>query len=128
MPYTMNNLQAGIDQIRQGEYVDFEVPAAYHAIIETQDLGNDWNVFINNALTALLNAMFEKLSFDDVKDYIEHENELPRRKRTGYPFEENSFSYRRKRRGIQPKAIQHGQTSCPVYFRIVIFRCAVTLP
>ncbi|MEA3227381.1 MAG: response regulator [Planctomycetota bacterium] len=33
-------------------------------------------------------------------------NELPRRKRTGYPFEEDSFSYRRKRRGIQPKEIE----------------------
>lgn len=99
MPYTMNNLQAGIDQIRQGEYVDFEVPAAYHAIIETQDLGNDWNVFINNALTALLNAMFEKLSFDDVKDYIEHEIQHP-------PHNQNQFA---------PADITNMLDDCEVY-------------
>ena len=77
MLYTMKNLQDGIKQIQQGEYVDFEVPAAYHAIIKTQNLGNDWNIFIKNASTSILNAMFEVLAFDDIKNYIEHETQRP---------------------------------------------------
>lgn len=86
MTYSMQNLQDGITEIRNGNYVDFEVPAAYHAIVATQNLGNDWNVFLNNAAAAILNAKFEPLTFDDVRQHITHELQHP-------PQNQNQFTF-----------------------------------
>jgi len=43
------------------------------------------------------------MGWGDDKNFQSLLNELPRRKRAGYPFVEDAFSYRRKRRGIQPE-------------------------
>jgi len=58
MIYTMNNLNDAINEIKKGKYVNLEVPAAYHAIVATQDLGNDWSIFLENAPTAILCSQF----------------------------------------------------------------------
>jgi hypothetical protein len=73
MTYTMQNLQDAIREITNGQYVDIEVPAAYHAIIATQNLGNDWDVFLENAPSAILCSQFKPLTFDDVEEYITQE-------------------------------------------------------
>lgn len=78
MTHSMTNLQDGITKVQNGEYVDFEVPAAYHAIIATQNLGNDWNVFLENAPSAILCSQFQALIFNDVEEYITHELQHPR--------------------------------------------------
>jgi len=77
MTYTMHNLQDAINEIRNGQYVDIEVPAAYHAIIATQNLGNDWDIFLRNAPAAILCSQFQSLTFDDVENYITHEMRHP---------------------------------------------------
>ena len=66
MIYTMQNLKDAITEIGNGHYVDLEVPAAYHAIVATQNLGSDWGVFLENAPTAILCSQFQPLTFDDV--------------------------------------------------------------
>jgi hypothetical protein len=73
----MQNLNAAIGAISNGKYVDLEVPAAYHAIIATQNLGNDWDVFLENAPSAILCSQFQTLTFDDVEEYITHELRHP---------------------------------------------------
>lgn len=77
MIYTMKNLQDAINEIENGKYVDLEVPAAYHAIVATQNLGNDWGVFLENAPAAILCSQFQSLTFDDVEEYITHELRRP---------------------------------------------------
>jgi len=78
MTYTMQNIQDAINEINNGKYVDLEVPAAYHAIVATQNLGNDWDVFLGNAPSAILCSQFQPLIFDDVEEYITHELRHPR--------------------------------------------------
>ena len=78
MAHTMQTLEDGINEIRNGQYVDFTVPAAYHAIVSTQDLGNDWDVFLENATSAILCSQFQPLTFDDVEAHIANELRHPR--------------------------------------------------
>jgi hypothetical protein len=74
----MRNLQDAVNEIRNGKYVDLEVPAAYHAIVATQNLGDDWGVFLENAPAAILCSQFKPLTFDDVQEYITNELRHPR--------------------------------------------------
>jgi hypothetical protein len=78
MAYSMQNLNQAINEINNGGYVDLEVPAAYHAIIATQNLGNDWPVFLENAPVAILRSQFQPLTFNDVEEYIASELRHPR--------------------------------------------------
>lgn len=73
MIHTMSNLQDGVVKLDNGEYVDFEVPAAYHAIKATQSLGNDWNVFLEKASAAILKSVHEPLSFKNGKENLDYE-------------------------------------------------------
>ena len=77
MIYTMQNLQDALNEIQNGKYVDLEVPAAFHAIVATQNLGNDWDSFLKNAPAAILCSQFQPLTFDDVEEYITHELRHP---------------------------------------------------
>lgn len=78
MVYTMQNLQDAVNEIRNGKYVELEVPAAYHAIVATQNLGDDWGVFLENAPAAILCSQFKPLTFDDVQEYITNQLRHPR--------------------------------------------------
>jgi hypothetical protein len=73
MAYSMQNINQAINEINNGKYVDLEVPAAYHAIVATQNLGNDWSVFLENAPAAILSSQFRPLTIDDVEQYITYE-------------------------------------------------------
>ena len=67
-----------ISNLRSGKYIDFDVAAAYDVISLTQPLGDDWDVFLEHAPSAVLHTEFRPcISVAELRDYVLHELDKP---------------------------------------------------
>ena len=67
-----------ISNLRSGKYIDFDVAAAYDVISLTQSLGDDWNVFLEHASSAVLHTEFQPhIKVEALRDYVLHDLEKP---------------------------------------------------
>ena len=67
-----------ISDVQAGKYVDLDISHAYEVICKTQSLGSDWNVFLQNAPSAVLHTEFRAcIGISDVREYVLRELEMP---------------------------------------------------
>lgn len=67
-----------ISDVQAGKYVDLDVPTACEVICKTQSLGSDWNIFLQNAPSAVLHTEFNPcICVIGLREYIIHELEKP---------------------------------------------------
>ncbi len=71
-------MQQAIAKVQANKHVELDILTAYHVICQTQLLGNDWNVFLDNASNAILNVKFDPcIPLNDLRSYVLHELEMP---------------------------------------------------
>lgn len=71
-------MQQIISDVQAGKYVDLDISTSYDVICKTQSLGTDWNVFLENAPSAVLHTEFRPcISVGDLREYVLHELEKP---------------------------------------------------
>lgn len=71
-------MQQVISDVQAGKYVELDISTAYNVICDTQSLGTDWNVFLENAPSAVLHAEFSPcISVSDLREYVLRELETP---------------------------------------------------
>jgi len=80
-------MQQRISDVQAGKYVDLDISTAYDVICKTQSLGSDWNVFLENAPSAVLHTEFSPcISVRDLREYVLHKLEEPPHKGGGQPL------------------------------------------
>jgi hypothetical protein len=71
-------LQQAIIDVQAGKYVEIDIAMAYDVICQTQSLGNEWNVFLENAPSVILHTQFAPcISINEIREYVVHELSMP---------------------------------------------------
>lgn len=71
-------MMQAILNVQAGKYVELDLPTAYEVICQTQSLGTDFDVFLQNAPSVILHTVFNPcISVKDVREFVLHELEMP---------------------------------------------------